>query len=60
MKNIYDQLAERKRQKRKSFAVLIDPDKMRHDDMEKIIRLSTDAKVDYFFVGVSRFVSKTG
>lgn len=59
MKNIYDQLAEHKRQKRKSFAVLIDPDKMRRDDMEKIIRLATDAKVDYFFVGGSLVVINT-
>lgn len=57
--NIYDQLAERKKQRKKSFAVLIDPDKMRHDSMEKIIRLSTDAKVDYFFVGGSLVVINT-
>lgn len=59
MKNIYDQLAERKKQQKKSFAVLIDPDKMRRDNMEKIIRLSTDAKVDYFFVGGSLVVINT-
>lgn len=57
--NIYDQLAERKRHKRKSFAVLIDPDKMRYDDMEKIIGLSTEAEVDYFFVGGSLVVINT-
>lgn len=57
--NIYDQLAARKKQQKKSFAVLIDPDKMRRDDMEKIIRLSIDAQVDYFFVGGSLVVINT-
>jgi len=57
--HIYNGLADRKKRKQKSFAVLIDPDKMRRDDMDKIIRLSTDTKVDYFFVGGSLVLINT-
>ena len=52
MKNsIYNSLMERKQQQKKSFAVLVDPDKVNEKRMEKLIRLAIDAKVDYFFVG---------
>ena len=58
MKNsIYNSLMERKQQQKKSFAVLVDPDKVNEKRMEKLIRLAIDAKVDYFFVGGSLVVS---
>ena len=51
--SIYQSLEERKKQGKKSFAVLIDPDKVKDADMEQLLELSISAKVDYFFVGGS-------
>ena len=56
-KGIYHSLTERKRQGKKSFAVLIDPDKVNDSNMELLIGLSVNAKVDYFLVGGSLVVS---
>ncbi len=57
MKRIYHSLAEKKQQGKKSFAVLIDPDKVNDGNMEQLISLAVDAKVDYFFVGGSLVIS---
>ena len=54
---IYHSLTERKRQGLKSFAVLVDPDKVNDSDVEQLIVLATAAKVDYFLVGGSLVVS---
>lgn len=54
---IYHSLLERKQQQKKSFAVLIDPDKVNHHSLKEIISLSLDASVDYFFIGGSLVVS---
>ena len=54
---IYKSLLEAKKRGDKRFAVLIDPDKMRLGNMEKIIDLAIQAKVDYFFVGGSLVVN---
>lgn len=54
---IYKSLLEAKQQGDKRFAVLIDPDKMRLGNMEKVINLAIQAKVDYFFVGGSLVVN---
>lgn len=55
--NIYHSLVQKKAQGNKSFAVLIDPDKVNDSNMEQVIRLSTDAQVDYFLVGGSLVIS---
>ena len=57
MKGIYSSLLEKKKQGKKSFAVLIDPDKVNDHDMDLLLSLSLEAKVDYFFVGGSLVVS---
>jgi phosphoglycerol geranylgeranyltransferase len=57
LKEIYPSLCERKQKGRKSFAVLIDPDKVNDDRMEQLIRLAVAAKVDYFLVGGSLVIS---
>jgi phosphoglycerol geranylgeranyltransferase len=57
IKNIYNSLAERKKQSKKSFAVLVDPDKVNDSNMEQLIEMSVDAKVDYFLVGGSLVIS---
>jgi len=54
---IYQQLLERKSRQKKSFAVLIDPDKVNAGVMDELIPLVTEAGVDYLFVGGSLVVS---
>ncbi len=54
---LYLQLAERKKLGRKSFTVLIDPDKVDNAKLEQLVTLAMDAKVDYFFVGGSLVIS---
>ena len=57
LNNIYQSLTDRKSQSKKSFAVLIDPDKVNDNSVEELIQLSLDAKVDYFLVGGSLVIS---
>ena len=54
---IYNSLTERKLLGKKSFAVLIDPDKVNDANMEHLITLAVQAKVDYFLVGGSLVIS---
>jgi putative glycerol-1-phosphate prenyltransferase len=54
---IFQELADRKKQGKKSFAVLIDPDKVNAAVLDELIRLSISAKVDYFLVGGSLVIS---
>ena len=42
---------------KKRFAVLLDPDKLRLSNMDKILQSSIEAGVDYFFIGGSLVVS---
>ncbi len=54
---IYNSLTERKRHGKKSFAVLIDPDKVNDNEMQQLIDTAVSAKVDYFLVGGSLVIS---
>jgi phosphoglycerol geranylgeranyltransferase len=54
---IYQSLIERKQSGKKSFAVLIDPDKVTKSLLDELILLSNEAKVDYFLVGGSLVIS---
>jgi phosphoglycerol geranylgeranyltransferase len=53
----YHSLSEKKKQGRKSFAVLIDPDKVNHSILDELVELSVTAKVDYLLVGGSLVIS---
>lgn len=57
LNSIYHSLTEGKRQNRKAFAVLIDPDKVNEQYMDQLINLVISAKVDYLLVGGSLVVS---
>ena len=57
LKPIYNSITERKRTGKKSFVVLIDPDKVNNNNMGQLIELAVAAKVDYFFVGGSLVIS---
>lgn len=54
---IHLQFTEKKRLGRKSFAVLIDPDKTDAAKTEQLLSMAVEAKVDYFFVGGSLVIS---
>ena len=54
---IYNSLTEKKRHGKKSFAVLIDPDKVNDVKVQNLIDLAITAKVDYFLVGGSLVIS---
>ncbi len=55
--DLYNQFAAKKKQGKKSFTVLIDPDKVDATSIEQLVSLSLEAKVDYFFVGGSLVIS---
>jgi putative glycerol-1-phosphate prenyltransferase len=57
LKDIYSSICERKGNGKKSFAVLIDPDKVNDEKMLQLIQLAITAKVDYFLVGGSLVIS---
>lgn len=54
---IYHSLTEKKNQGRKSFAVLIDPDKVDKPMLDELTGLAVAAKVDYLLVGGSLVIS---
>ncbi|MEM9887278.1 MAG: geranylgeranylglyceryl/heptaprenylglyceryl phosphate synthase [Bacteroidota bacterium] len=55
--NLYESLSAAKRNGQKKFVVLIDPDKVRLGNMDKVLELAVEAKVDYFFIGGSLVVN---
>lgn len=54
---IYTQIQEKKKTGQKSFAVLVDPDKVQPDQLESLVRHAIDSRVDYFLVGGSLVIS---
>lgn len=54
---VYQSIVTKKREGQKSFAVLIDPDKITHASLSQTIEVACAAGVDYFFVGGSLVVS---
>jgi putative glycerol-1-phosphate prenyltransferase len=55
--HVYSSLLEKKAKKEKSFAVLIDPDKVHTPALHQLIDVAEEASVDYFFVGGSLVVT---
>lgn len=55
--NVYHTLIEKKKNGRKSFAVLIDPDKVSSSSLSPLLTLANRNKVDYLLVGGSLVVS---
>ena len=51
--NIYKNILLSKASNKKSFALLIDPDKQDKEELINIINKAKDAKIDFFFVGGS-------
>lgn len=57
MPDIYKSLLLARKKQEKKFIVLIDPDKLRLGKLQKVIELSMQAGVDYFFIGGSLVVN---
>lgn len=58
MKNsIYTHLQTTRAQGKKSFAVLVDPDKTNLSQLDTLLALGEQAKIDYWFVGGSLVIS---
>ena len=54
---IYQSLLTKKDKGQKSFAMLIDPDKVSPSKIDELTRLATEAQVDYLLVGGSLVIS---
>ncbi|MGZ3839261.1 MAG: phosphoglycerol geranylgeranyltransferase [Flavisolibacter sp.] len=57
MMPVYQFLVDQKKNGKKSFAVLIDPDKVSKTVLHETVNLAVEARVDYFFVGGSLVIS---
>ncbi|RYG22849.1 MAG: geranylgeranylglyceryl/heptaprenylglyceryl phosphate synthase [Chitinophagaceae bacterium] len=57
MQTVYTSLVARKTNDQKSFAVLIDPDKVTPSGIDRLCDLAISANVDYLFVGGSLVIS---
>lgn len=57
MKPVYSRITEKKSKGEKSFAVLIDPDKVNASSVRQLVEMAEEAKVDFFFVGGSLVIS---
>lgn len=55
--SVYESLLQKKQVGKKSFAVLIDPDKVTVSSLDETISLALSSSVDYFFVGGSLVIS---
>ncbi len=55
---VYTSLEKHKKAGRKSFAVLVDPDKAEDAGLDQLVQLALEARADYFFVGGSLVVSE--
>ncbi len=53
---IYKKLTDKKRNGQKQLAVLLDPDKINLHQLGQMIELSSEAGVDYFFIGGSLLI----
>lgn len=54
---LYNSIREAKTKGKKKFVVLIDPDNVRLGKLDKVLELSREANVDYFFIGGSLVVN---
>ncbi|MCO5235934.1 MAG: geranylgeranylglyceryl/heptaprenylglyceryl phosphate synthase [Chitinophagaceae bacterium] len=55
--SIYHSITEKKKAGKKSFAVLVDPDKTDERKIAQLLQLTNEAKVDYLLVGGSLVIS---
>ncbi len=56
--NTSDSLLAHKKEKRKGFAVLLDPDKLNRNDIPQLVEMALACGVTYFFVGGSLMINE--
>jgi putative glycerol-1-phosphate prenyltransferase len=56
---IYSKLIEKVKEKQKSFALLIDPDKISLEQIKKTVSLASKSGVDYIFIGGSLLLNQS-
>lgn len=56
---IYEDLVASKKAGKKKFVVLIDPDKLKTDNIDEVVELAHKAEVDSFFIGGSLVMNDT-
>src|SRR3954463_8887158 len=54
---VYQTLLDKKKVGKKSFAVLLDPDKVSPSSLMEVVALAVESHVDYLFVGGSLVIS---
>lgn len=54
---LYSQFTEKKKKGKKSFAILIDPDKVDMKKLQILVKTAVEAEVDYFLVGGSLVIA---
>ena len=55
--DLYKNILQKKVQRKKLFAILIDPDKQKNSELLLIIKNANESNVDYFFVGGSLLIN---
>lgn len=55
--SVYEAITQKMQQGHKQFAVLVDPDKLSLDEVERLAIRASSAKVDYLFVGGSLLIN---
>jgi phosphoglycerol geranylgeranyltransferase len=55
--SIYSSILEKASNNRKQLAVLVDPDKLESKELSDLVAISSEAGIDYFFVGGSLLVN---
>ncbi len=57
--SIYDNILKSKKEGKKIFAILIDPDKQNNEELLETVDIANNSNVDYFFVGGSLLINNS-
>jgi len=57
--SIYDNILKSKKEGKKIFAILIDPDKQTNEELLETVDIANNSDVDYFFVGGSLLINNS-
>lgn len=57
--SIYDNILKSKKEGKKIFAILIDPDKQTNEELLETVDIANNSNVDYFFVGGSLLINNS-
>ena len=57
--SIYDNILKSKKEGKKIFAILIDPDKQTNEELLETVDIANNSNVDYIFVGGSLLINNS-